>query len=601
MDHLLPHYERELGLLRRSLAATAARYPKMAARLGIIGDHAEDPHVERLLQSFALLAADLDSQLDDHYPQFTDALLGMAFPQYLRPFPACAIAQLDVSGMVDKLSEFSTTPRGSEFTSKADGNRFRSVYDVTLSPVRIANACYTPATTAVPSDVVLPAGTAGMLSITFEVIRSDFRIEAIPSPLRVHISGPSETVSAAMDVMMLNTGAAFVENAAGRWISLNASPLAAVGHSPAEKLIEEDQTQPALRLLAEYFAFQKKFDFVDVDIRALARAAGPGQQLTLHLAIRRVHPDSWPAQRLAPLSADNFKLFCTPIVNLFRLTVPIKRNPDTGMYPVGAQKTAVASGEIWSVNAVHAVAGAAKTTAIHPFASLMHGSAKNLTGPYWILMQAAATAGSGQNDTAIGLVGLDGQHRVESEIEQITASVTCSNGERPRTTRFGTAQGDLTSEQCVVSRVVMLAAPTEIKRLSREGTGPWQLVSQLAPHSIELTRAGLSELKRTFRQFAALSPALAGLVDGLIDLSHRVKLLWLGKPMPGFVRGLEVTLVVDEKAFVAASLGAFIGVMEQFFAQHAPAINFVQFVALSAHTGAEILRGVPRQGAVPVV
>ncbi|MGC2945232.1 type VI secretion system baseplate subunit TssF [Burkholderia ambifaria] len=54
MDHLLPHYERELGLLRASIASFSARYPKIAVRLGINGDRSEDPHIERMLQSFAL-------------------------------------------------------------------------------------------------------------------------------------------------------------------------------------------------------------------------------------------------------------------------------------------------------------------------------------------------------------------------------------------------------------------------------------------------------------------------------------------------------------------------------------------------------------------
>ncbi|ARK51889.1 hypothetical protein BOC36_00840 [Burkholderia pseudomallei] len=97
MDHLLPHYERELSLLRRSVALFATRYPKIAVRLGISGDRSEDPHVERMLQSFALLAADIGSRLDDNYPQFAEALLGMLYPQYLRTVPACAIAQFDVS------------------------------------------------------------------------------------------------------------------------------------------------------------------------------------------------------------------------------------------------------------------------------------------------------------------------------------------------------------------------------------------------------------------------------------------------------------------------------------------------------------------------
>ncbi len=68
--------------------------------------------------------------------------------------------------------------------------------------------------------------------------------------------------------------------------------------------------------------------------------------------------------------------------------------------------------------------------------------------------------------------------------------------------------------------------------------------------------------------------------------------------MPSFVRGLEVTLTIDEQAFAAISLNAFIGVMDHFFAVHAPATSFVQLVVMSANTGGEIRRCAPRPGTV---
>ncbi|KVG74401.1 type VI secretion protein [Burkholderia ubonensis] len=600
MDQLLPHYERELALLRRSIGTFATRYPKIAVRLGISGDHSEDPHIERMLQSFALLAADIGNRLDDNYPEFAEALLGMLYPQYLRTVPACAIAQFDVSDMFDKLTEPSVIARDTELASKVEDCRFRTVYDVTLAPVRISTARYASAT-AVPSDVVLPPRTTGLLSITFEVARPDFRIEDVPSPLRIHVNGAREVVGAVMDTMTMRTAAAFVENIDRRWSMLSTPPLTAVGYDGAEKLIDEDDGPPALRLLTEYFAFPKKFDFVDIDLAALARATDSSQQLTLHFAICGVHPESSTAQRLKNLSADHLKLFCTPIVNLFRLTsLPLKRNPITDTYPVQSQNTDAAGVEIWSVDAVRATTGGSRANIIHPFTSLMHGSSAKPAGPYWVLKQHNAASPSRKKETALSLVELDGRPATDTGIEQITADVSCSNGNLPRAMRAGAEDGDLVNEQgSMVSRIVMLDAPTEVARLSSEGDAAWRLITQLAPHSIELTRTGLVELKRLFRQFAAHSAGHANLLDGLTNLSHRVKQLWLpGEPMPSFVRGLEVTLTVDEQAFAAASLSTFIIAMDHFFAVHAPVTSFVQLVVMSANTGGEIRRCTPRPGTI---
>lgn len=46
-------------------------------------------------------------------------------------------------------------PRGTELPIKTEGYRFSTVYDVTLSPLRISNVRFSPKT-VVPSDVVLP-------------------------------------------------------------------------------------------------------------------------------------------------------------------------------------------------------------------------------------------------------------------------------------------------------------------------------------------------------------------------------------------------------------------------------------------------------------
>lgn len=94
MDDLLPYYERELAFLRRHSASFAQKYPKIAGRLMLSGDVGEDPHVERLIESFALLASRVHKRLNDDLPEITESLLEVLYPHYLRPFPSCSIAQL---------------------------------------------------------------------------------------------------------------------------------------------------------------------------------------------------------------------------------------------------------------------------------------------------------------------------------------------------------------------------------------------------------------------------------------------------------------------------------------------------------------------------
>jgi type VI secretion system protein ImpG len=106
LEQLLPYYERELGYLRRHLREFAERYPKIAGRLLISGEVCEDPHTERMIESFALLNARIAKRLDDDYPEFTEALFDVLYPHYLRPFPSCSIAYLDCGGAANQ----QTTP-----------------------------------------------------------------------------------------------------------------------------------------------------------------------------------------------------------------------------------------------------------------------------------------------------------------------------------------------------------------------------------------------------------------------------------------------------------------------------------------------------------
>ena len=76
-DTLLPYYERELDAIKRLAAEFADAHPKIAGRLRLSADAVDDPHVSRLLEGVAFLAARVHHRLDDEFPELTDALLNL--------------------------------------------------------------------------------------------------------------------------------------------------------------------------------------------------------------------------------------------------------------------------------------------------------------------------------------------------------------------------------------------------------------------------------------------------------------------------------------------------------------------------------------------
>src|SRR3974390_3592169 len=95
-DDLLLYYERELDYLRKSGAQFAEKHPKVASRLVLEPAKCEDPHVERLLEGFAFLAARVHLKLDDEFPEITEALLSIVYPQLVRPIPSMSVVGVQI-------------------------------------------------------------------------------------------------------------------------------------------------------------------------------------------------------------------------------------------------------------------------------------------------------------------------------------------------------------------------------------------------------------------------------------------------------------------------------------------------------------------------
>src|SRR6202451_16358 len=138
-DTLLPYYDRELTAIHRLATEFAEAYPKIAGRLRLSPSGVDDPHVARLLDGVAFLAARVHHRLDDEFPELTDALLGMLYPHYLSPVPSCMVARLDCAA---DLQLPDTRPVGTAIETepvRGEALRYRTTAPVTLWPIEVEN------------------------------------------------------------------------------------------------------------------------------------------------------------------------------------------------------------------------------------------------------------------------------------------------------------------------------------------------------------------------------------------------------------------------------------------------------------------------------
>jgi type VI secretion system protein ImpG len=607
MDELFAQYERELVTMRQLCREYAERYPKVAAKLQMGGEACDDPHVERLIQSVALLCARVSKRLDDAYPQFTEALLNLLFPHYLRPFPSCAIARFlppaaGAGGATGKV------PRGTLLESapvRGVHCKFQTAYDVTPSPIAITSASF-DAVIRAPSSTRLPAGVAAAIGIEFA---SPVRA-GTPAPLRTYLDGDASFCAALRDALFMRTAAAYVQaDADGAWIPLATIPIAAVGFADDDALIPFDaRSHRAYRILAEYFAFPEKFNFVDIDLAALCAQLPPDcTRFTLHLALAGVAPGSDQARMLAGLSAQNLLPGCTPIVNLFRQPgVPIGYTQRTADYAVLAHSAQAAAYEVYSVDRVHMVRQQGKDVApieFRPFYALRHGESDAHKGRYWILRHDDTLAvTSPGHEKVISLVDADGDPLA---VEQTTLSIdlTCTNRDLPCLLKCGSTDGDLSIPGTAQdARIRFLRRPTRPHRLANgEGTH-WRLISHLTLNHHSLAREGADGLREMLALYDVAGSAVSRRqIAGVVGLEHAEATAWIRhKRGSSLAHGTEVRLTIDEEAFVGAGLHLFVQVIDQFFALYVQMNSFIELVILSHQSGEELFRCKPRSGSMPL-
>lgn len=632
MDDLLPHYERELAFLRTRAGDFARQYPKIAGRLQLSGDVGDDPHVERLIEAFAFLSARIHKRLDDDFPLFTEALLEVLYPHYLRPFPSCAIARFDLGAQASQMSKGIVVPRGSSLNSrpvKGVTCRFRTTSDLQLLPLEVVDVKHRHAVQA-PMGTDVPTGVTSVLSITLQKRSAQMGWAALLSqPWRVHLDGESSQVSVLRDAICRRTRAvrfAWQPNQAWRTPAQSTALPQAAGFADEEALFDwDDRAHPAYRLLAEYFGFADKFNFVDMPAADTSLAiAGSGidaadssepTHITCHLLMDGLRSDSDDARLLETVNAANIVLGAVPVINLFpHAADPIRVTHRQADYPVVVDGRRAHGHEVHSLVRVHRIRQTAHgdvVDEVRPFFSLQHdellddiearsdeaGIGRCLA--YWQMHRDEDLAErSPGHEVSISLVDA-AQNPMTPSVETLSLDVLATNRDLPHLLAPGTVGGDLFMEGGGPARsITLLTKPTRSHRIERGRGMLWRLVSQLSLNHLSLTGGGIDALRELLRLYDLPHTASnRKQVDALVSVDFLADTAWMpGEPFATFVRGTLVRLTVDEDGFVGSGLGLFASVMDRFFGLYVHANSYARLQLVSKQSGDVLIACAPRHG-----
>ena len=131
---LLDTYMAELDALHTLGSDFAESYPDIASRLDIGPRASRDPHVERVVQSSAFLAARMRLMVEEGATELPLAVLSMTAPGLVEPVPAMAVAQFEGG------DEPQVVPRGARFDYESGGRAvacFSTAMDVVVAPFTV--------------------------------------------------------------------------------------------------------------------------------------------------------------------------------------------------------------------------------------------------------------------------------------------------------------------------------------------------------------------------------------------------------------------------------------------------------------------------------
>ncbi|HET7881337.1 MAG TPA: type VI secretion system baseplate subunit TssF [Acetobacteraceae bacterium] len=579
-DTLLPYYERELDAIKRLAAEFADAHPKIAGRLRLSADAVDDPHVARLLEGVAFLAARVHHRLDDEFPELTDALLNLLYPHYLAPVPSCMVAQFDCQPDLMNPARLAAGIAIDTEPVQSEELRYRTTAPLTLWPIEVEDVRLSGLPIVAPANP-RAAGATGVLRVTLKCAAPDVTFTKLGlDRLRFFLRGPTNQALALYELLCAHTvSIAFADSAADPApVIVPANAIQPAGFAPEEALLPWSARGFAgFRLLTEYFAFPEKFlflDFTRIDSKTLVSA---GNRLEIFVYLDRALPE---LERT--VGRQSLALGCAPLVNLFpQRCEPMPLTQQDIEYRVVADARRPRAAEVWSVERVRETLPDGSARPWRPFHRLTEGDPEaGVPGGFYHLTRRAAAPGV--PGTEVFVAPNDPDFDPDKPAEAVLSiDALCLNRDLPSDLPFGGGRPRLRLVEgaaAVAAVHAVTAATPTLRPPLREG-GFWRLVSHLSLGHLSVTggHEGAAALKEVLRLYDLRDSAeTRAAIEGLIGVTAGPGTARAPGRAGGFCRGLEVTLEFDPRSWQASGLYLLCSVLEHFLALHGTVNSFTR-------------------------
>lgn len=566
------YYNRELSYLRHYGTIFSRRFPKIARRLGMTESGVEDPHVERLIESFAFLTASIHQKIDEDMPELNQAMMEVLAPQFIRQIPSVSVVHFqpepELSGMTGVLS----VPRHTELLSRPVGEvmcRFRTVYPVDILPIHLTGASLTPD----------PFGRDFTLELNF-TSWPGARFQA--KGIRLYLNG-TPTLSHSLYELLLSQVSEWSCSDGERSFDMSGGDIRAAGFGADECLCADDMIiNPVHHLFRDYCSLAEKFLFIELPLPGDTVISGPFKyrfRLKDSNALRRI-------ERVCDkIDINLFRLNCTPVVNLFpHKAEPLVLSEAEHEYLIQPDVRRPYSMEVYSVMSAFFFApyredGCPDSVEIKPL--LETGNAEE-GGMYWQSTQRISTQPEDHGmNTFIGFTDLR-QQPATPGVEMVMLNVMCTNRDVPQKLNNGHPEGDFEAECSLPGvKVKGLIRPRPPVRPLQDCTHYWKMIAQFnLNHMLLAGSHGAKYLRETLALYNIQNDVvISQLISALQHVNITTVCARLEPADPySLAKGLEVTLTFQLHVEEYVDFFLFCSVLERFIALYAPVNSFTQVV-----------------------
>ncbi|WP_062268603.1 type VI secretion system baseplate subunit TssF [Endozoicomonas arenosclerae] len=555
-ESILPWYERELNFLRSQVYRLSREHPFLAKRLGIRHEGVDDPHMLRLIDSFALCNARLSRQLSEESTQISNNLLQVIFPMALQPLPSASMIRIRPS---ESVPEVTALPHGTRFrmmNSEDSFCQFKTTSELQLCPFDIvANQLLSPPY-SLPLDKI-PREASSLLKLDLQMLDPSRTFSSLPDfdSLNVHLQGILKDHATVYDYIARHRCGIQLINEQGQSVELPLSSISPIGFRQNDRMLTRDNTSFVdFQIMMEFLCWPEFFN--GFRISNLGNAFQQFDCSSLYLLI--FLKDTTDSQEQI-MKYVRLLLGCAPVINLFeQVAEPVVDDHTQLNYSLVPDSQSANTIEIQSVLRVLDITEDTPSV-LPPMYGLHHNEPH--CERFWLYTPRDREYEEYGRLTVIAPeLNLD-----KNETRVFSPLLLCSNGDQPLKLP-NNPEIECLDNFSLPSPVKILTRPTAPVLRSFNIKDRLNLLTHLSRNFESMLN--FAQLNRPLRSLFTLynlrqNPTSNTWLDSITSLSAKPKvssLLIEGRPC--FSSGLEVTFTLDHSKLANVSIMMFVNFLD---------------------------------------